>query len=221
VSGRLTRAAPAADVVYVLDDDAAVRKALALLIRAAGLEAVTFPSERAFLEHPRTDRPSCLVLDVQLVGASGLDLQAALGDTQQRLPIIFITGYGDVPMTVRAMKGGALDVLQKPCADRELLDAIQRALSRSRAALAQSAARGALQQRIASLTPREREVLALVVAGLLNKQIAAELGNAEKTVKIHRGRMMKKMGAESVAELVRMTQTAGFPIPAVRTGTYG
>jgi FixJ family two-component response regulator len=221
MSARVSRAAPAGDVVYVVDDDDAVRKALAFLIRAAGLEALTFASERAFLEHPRADRPSCLILDVQLVESSGLDLQAALGDTQQRLPIIFITGYGDVPITVRAMKGGALDVLQKPCDDGELLDAIHRALTRSRTALAQRAERGALQERIATLTPREREVLALVVRGLLNKQIAAELGNAEKTVKIHRGRMMRKMGADSVAELVRMTQKAGFPSSAVRTGTYG
>jgi FixJ family two-component response regulator len=208
--------------VYVVDDDAAVRKALALLIRSASLEVVTLASASAFMEHPRPDGPACLVLDVRLSGSSGLDLQSALGETQQRCPIIFITGYGDVPVAVRAMKGGALDVLLKPCEGGELLAAIERALARSRAVLAESAERRALQQRVASLTPREREVLELVVTGLLNKQIAAELGNAEKTVKIHRGRMMRKMGADSVAELVRMTQKAGLSAPlAPRTGTHG
>jgi FixJ family two-component response regulator len=222
MSRLLNRAPQGAGLVYVVDDEAAVRKALSLLIRSAGLEVITFASASAFMEHPRADRPACLVLDVRLAGSSGLDLQSTLGETRHSLPIVFLTGYGDVPMTVRAMKGGALDVLLKPCDDRELLAAIERALARSRAALADSAERRALEQRIPSLTPREREVLALVVTGRLNKQIAAELGNAEKTVKIHRGRMMRKMEADSVAELVRMTQKAGLSIPPEpRTGTHG
>ena len=195
-------------IVYVVDDDETVRRSLARLVRSVGLKVDTFASAQAFLEHKGQDRPSCLVLDVRLPGLSGLDLQTAMGQSQRTMPIIFITGLGNVPMTVRAMKGGAQDFLEKPFEDQELLDAIQRALARSRAARAEDAERADIEGRLATLTPRERQVLELVVAGLLNKQIAGELGAAEKTIKVHRGRVMKKMQADSVAELVRMTQKA-------------
>jgi len=195
-------------IVYVVDDDEAVRRSLARLVRSVGLKVDTFASAQAFLEHKGQNRPSCLVLDVRLPGLSGLDLQAAMGQSQRAMPIIFITGRGNVPMTVRAMKGGAQDFLEKPFDDQELLDAIQRALARSQEARAEDAERADIERRLATLTPRERQVLELVVAGLLNKQIAGELGAAEKTIKVHRGRVMKKMQADSVAELVRMTQKA-------------
>jgi FixJ family two-component response regulator len=197
-------------VVYVVDDDDSVRAALARLVRSVGLKAETFPSAKAFLEQKLPDRTACLVLDVRLPGSSGLDLQTALGQAQQIMPIIFITGYGNVPVSVRAMKGGALDFLEKPFNDEELLDAIRRALARSDQARSENAERTALQLRLNSLTAREREVLGLVITGMLNKQIAAELGAAEKTIKVHRGRVMKKMAADSVAELVRIAQKIGF-----------
>ncbi len=193
-------------IVYVVEDDEAVRRALARLIRSVGLDVETFPSAKAFLEHTLPDRPACLVLDVRLPGPSGLELQTALGEAQRALPIIFITGHGNVPMSVKAMKSGALDFLQKPFNDQELLEAVQRALGRSRNARTESADRAVVLSRFESLTPREREVLSLVVAGMLNKQIAARLGAAEKTIKVHRGRVMRKMAAESVADLVRMAQ---------------
>jgi len=171
-------------------------------------EVALYGSAPEFLKVELLDVPACLVLDVRLPGLSGLDLQTAMGQSQRTMPIIFITGRGNVPMTVRAMKGGAQDFLEKPFEDQELLDAIQRALARSRAARAEDAERADIEGRLATLTPRERQVLELVVAGLLNKQIAGELGAAEKTIKVHRGRVMKKMQADSVAELVRMTQKA-------------
>jgi FixJ family two-component response regulator len=195
-----------ASVVYVVDDDESVRRALARLIRGAGHGVETFASAAAFLESPAATHPACLVLDVRLPGASGLDLQSALAEAGRSMPIIFITGYASVPMSVRAMKSGAVDFLQKPFDDQELLDSIQRALARDRAARAARAERDVVQHRLDTLTPRERQVLALVVRGLLNKQIAGELGAAEKTIKIHRGRVMRKMGADSVASLVRMVQ---------------
>lgn len=197
-------------VVYVVDDDEGVRTGLARLVRSVGLKVETFPSARAFLDQKLPDRTACLVLDVRLPGSSGLDLQSALGQAQQTLPIIFITGFGNVPVSVRAMKGGALDFLEKPFNDEELLDAIRRALARSDAARAANAERAVLQRRLDSLTAREREVLGLVITGMLNKQIAAELGAGEKTIKVHRGRVMKKMAADSVADLVRMAQKVGF-----------
>jgi FixJ family two-component response regulator len=193
-------------VVYVVDDDESVRRALSRLLRSAGLEARTFPSAQAFLDHPATDQPSCLVLDVRLPGPSGLDLQSALSQAQREIPIIFITGHGTVPTSVRAMKGGAVDFLQKPFDDRDLLKGVRQALRRSREARASRAQRSEIEGRLVRLTPREREVLALVVAGLLNKQIADKLGIAEKTIKVHRGRVMQKMEAGSVADLVRMTE---------------
>jgi FixJ family two-component response regulator len=196
-------------VVYVVDDDASVRRALARLISAAGLNVETFASARAFLEKPPPDRPGCLVLDVRLPGESGLDLQAALGERRHRLPIIFLTGHATVPTSVRALKAGALDFLQKPVDEQELLDGIRRALGRSRAARAEQAERAAIQGRLETLTVREREVLELVAVGMLNKQIGDRLGVAEKTIKVHRGRAMQKMEAGSVADLVRMLHRLG------------
>jgi FixJ family two-component response regulator len=178
---------------------------LGRLIRSVGLDVETFPSARAFLERTPAECPACLVLDVRLPGTSGLDLQASLGRAQAVLPIIFITGHGSVPMSVRAMKGGALDFLQKPLHDQDVLDAIQHALARSRTARAELAARASVKRRLATLTPRERQVLHLVVRGMLNREIADTLGAAEKTIKVHRGRVMKKMQADSVAEIVTMT----------------
>ena len=196
-------------VVYVVDDDASVRRALARLIASAGVDVETFPSAKAFLEHPVTDRPACLVLDVRLRGESGLDLQAALGDARPQLPIIFLTGHATVPASVHAMKQGALDFLQKPVDERELLGGIERALSQSREARVREGVRAEIQHRLDSLTRREREVLDLVAAGLLNKQIGERMGVSEKTVKAHRGRVMRKMAAEAVADLVRMLHRLG------------
>jgi FixJ family two-component response regulator len=201
---------PDADnVVYVVDDDASVRRSLSRLIRAAGFYVATFPSAQAFLEQPLPEQTACLIVDVRLPGPSGLDLQAILGRAEHATPIIFLTGYGNVPMSVQAMKGGAVDFLQKPFDETELLLAVERALTRCRQTRSERAERTIVQQRFNTLTQRERQVLGLVVAGLLNKQIAAHLGAAEKTIKIHRGRVMRKMQADSVADLVRMTQRIG------------
>ncbi|HEY3101255.1 MAG TPA: response regulator transcription factor [Methylomirabilota bacterium] len=197
-------------IVFVVDDDASVRRSLGVLIRSVGLESEAFPSAQAFLDHPLPDRPCCLVLDLRLPGPSGLDLQLALLKRTRTIPIIFISGHSDVPITARAMKGGAIDFLPKPFNDQDLLDAVQRALARDRQARVEAAERAVIERHIATLTPRERQVMLLVVRGLLNKQIAAELGAAEKTIKIHRGRMMQKMAAGSVAELVRMTEKLGL-----------
>jgi FixJ family two-component response regulator len=196
--------------VYVVDDDAAIGRSLSRLIRSVGLDAVAFSSAQAFLEHPRSTGPACLVLDVRMPGLGGLDLQAKLGEAQHTLPIVFITGHGNVPTSVRAMKGGAVDFLQKPFNDDELIAAVQRALARSRQAQSEAAVRAEIERRIRTLTPRERQVMALVVHGLLNKQIASELGAAEKTVKVHRGRVMQKMQASSVADLVHMAERIGL-----------
>ena len=196
-------------IVYVVDDDASVRRALARLIAAAGIDVETFPSASAFLERPVTDRPACLVLDVRLRGESGLELQATLGDARRRLPIIFLTGHATVPASVHAMKQGALDFLQKPVDELELLGGIERALRQSREARAEEGIRTGIQHRLDSLTRRERQVLELVAAGLLNKQIGERLGLSEKTVKVHRGRVMQKMAAGAVADLVRMLHKMG------------
>jgi FixJ family two-component response regulator len=196
-------------IVYVVDDDAAISRSLSRLIGSVGLDAVTFPSAQAFLDHPRSSGPACLVLDVRMPGLGGLDLQTRLGDACKTLPIVFITGHGTVPTSVRAMKSGAVDFLQKPFNDDELIAAIHRALTLSRQAHAEAAERGEIERRVRSLTPREREVMEHVVKGLLNKQIAADLGAAEKTVKIHRGRVMQKMQANSVADLVHMAERIG------------
>jgi len=202
------------EVVYVVDDDESVRRSLARLLRSAGLTAETFPSAQAFLDRELPDRTACLVLDVRLPGLSGLDLQGALTQTERIVPIVFITGHGNVPMSVQAMKSGAVDFLQKPFEEDQLLAAIDRALTRCRAARAERTERMVIQGRFDTLTPRERQVLGLVVAGRLNKQIAGDLGAAEKTVKIHRGRVMRKMEANSVADLVRMSQRIGIQPPA-------
>jgi FixJ family two-component response regulator len=203
--------------VYVVDDDAALGRSLSRLIRSVGLDAITFPSAQAFLDHPRSTGAACLVLDVRMPGLGGLDLQSRLGDMKTTLPIIFITGHGNVPTSVRAMKGGAIDFLQKPFNDDELIAAIQRALALSRHAHAAAAEQRDIERRVRTLTPREREVMELVVKGLLNKQIAADLGAAEKTVKVHRGRVMQKMQANSVADLVYMAARIGVATGSSKT----
>jgi len=201
----------AAATVCVVDDDENVRKALARLIRSAGMTARTFPTAEAFLAGNHVVPAFCLVLDVRLPGLNGLQLQEALNRRGYPLAIIFITGHGDVPTSVRAMKAGAVDFLQKPFTGHELLDAIRRAVGRTRDAVAKYAETAEIQRRYDTLTPREREVFSLVVTGLLNKQVAGELGAAEKTIKIHRGRVMAKMQAPSVADLVRMAELLGIP----------
>ena len=199
-------------VVFVVDDDSSLRHALTNLLRSVGLRVETFGSAREFLAGPRPDAPGCLVLDVRLPGLSGLDLQHELAAAQIDLPIIFMTGYGDIPMTVRAMKAGAVEFLTKPFRDQDLLDAIQQALEHDCVAWHRRVALAALRQRYDRLTPREREVMRLVVAGLLNKQIAADLGTSEIMVKVHRGQVMRKMQAASVAELVRMAAQLRIPV---------
>jgi FixJ family two-component response regulator len=200
-------------MVFVVDDDAPMRESLKNLIRSVGLRVELFASAQEFLRSKRPDRPSCLVLDVRLPGLSGLDLQRRTGDAGIEIPIVFITGHGDIPMSVRAMKAGAVEFLTKPFRDQDLLDAIQQALERDGKARAQRAALEELRSRFASLTSREREVMKRVVAGLLNKQIGAELGTSETTVKIHRHQVMEKMGASSLPELVRMADRLGVPVP--------
>jgi FixJ family two-component response regulator len=197
-------------VVFVVDDDVSVRESLELLILSGGWQPETFASAEDFLARSRTDVPSCLVLDVALPSLSGLDLQKRIVDRAD-MPIIFITGYGDVPTTVQAMKAGAAEFLTKPFGDDVLLNAIRQAIERSRIALAHEAKLRALRDCHASLTPRERETMALVVSGLLNKQIAARLGISEITVKAHRGRVMRKMRADSLAELVRVSAALDVP----------
>jgi FixJ family two-component response regulator len=207
--------------VFVVDDDPSVRKGLSRLLQSAGYEVETFPSARAFLDRPQSaipnpqsesrnpPSPSCLILDVQMPGLNGLDLQEKLGGGEDSMPIIFITGHGDIPMSVRAMKKGAVDFLAKPFDRRDLLAAISVALSKDRAARQRRAKTQAIRDREQTLTPCERGVMAWVIAGLLNKQIAAELGIEEGTVKVHRGRVMTKMGVQSVAELVKLNAEIG------------
>jgi FixJ family two-component response regulator len=194
-------------IVFVMDDDPSVRSAIKRLIGSIGLQVELFASAQEFLASKLPNVPSCLVLDVRMPGISGLALQRQLAEANVEIPIIFITAHSDVPMTVRAMKAGAVEFLTKPFRDQDLLDAIQQALERDKTRRAQEAEVEKLLARYESLTPREREVLSRVVSGLLNKQIAAEIGTSEATVKVHRSQLMGKMGAESLAELVRMSET--------------
>jgi RNA polymerase sigma factor (sigma-70 family) len=203
----------AASTVFLVDDDASVRKALTRLVRSAGYDAEAFASARDFLDNSRLGArgAACLVLDVRMPGLSGLELQHELQAANALLPIIFITGHGDIPMSVKAMKDGAVDFLPKPVKDKVLLEAIERALARADHERVQRLELEDIQRRLDSLTPREREVMALVVRGLLNKQIANELGTVEKTVKVHRARVMEKMEAQSLADLVRIAERVGIP----------
>jgi FixJ family two-component response regulator len=196
--------------VFVVDDDASIRDALGSLFRSVGLHAQLFASANDFLATPKTDAPACLILDVRMPGLSGLDCQRQLVEAGFHIPIIFMTGHGDVPMSVRAMKDGAFEFLTKPFRDQDLLDAVQYAIERDRGRRAAEGEVTDLRERFASLTAREREVMAWVVSGRLNKQIAGEIGASEITVKVHRGHVMRKMKADSVADLVRMASRLGL-----------
>ena len=200
-------------VVFVVDDDLAMREALQDLLASVGMDVRLFASTQAFMQAQRPDAPGCLVLDVRLPGASGLSFQEELPRAGVDLPVIFITGHGDIPMTVRAMKAGAVEFLSKPFRDQELLDAIDAAVERHRAQRREAALVAELRQRFAALTQREREVMALVSAGRVNKQIAADLGISEATVKVHRGQIMRKMQTTSLAQLVRIADTLGLSNP--------
>ena len=199
-------------VVFVVDDDASVRDAVKRLIASVGLRVETFGSAHEFLNHKRPEAPGCLVLDVRLPDLDGLEFQRSLAEANIHIPVIFITGHGDIPMSVRAMKAGAVDFLTKPFRDQDLLDAIQQAIERDRARREEEASKAKLHESFASLTRREREVMAWVVAGRLNKQIASEIGVSEITIKVHRGQVMRKMGANSVADLVRMAGRLGLSL---------
>lgn len=199
-----------AAVVHIVDDDESMREVLGSLLRSVGLAARSYASVDAFLKAQRPDAAGCLVLDVRLPGISGLDLQVQLEDFGIRLPVILMTGYGDIPMSVRAMKAGAIDFLTKPFRDQDMLDAISAAIARDTARRTADAADSLLRERLATLSPRERQVMGLVTAGKMNKQVAGDLGLSEITVKIHRGAAMRKMGARTLADLVRMAETLGL-----------
>jgi FixJ family two-component response regulator len=206
----VTEAAP---VVFVVDDDPSVRRAIKRLVESVGLRAELFGSAQEFLYSERPDAASCLVLDIRLPGISGLDFQRELAEANIHTPIVFITAHGDIPMTVRAMKAGAVEFLTKPFRDQDLLDAIQQSLELDRTRRAQEAEVATLRKRFESLTPREREVLPWVASGLPNKQIADAVGASEATIKVHRSQLMRKMGAPSLADLVRMTERMGIAVP--------
>jgi FixJ family two-component response regulator len=199
--------------VFIIDDDASIRKSLSRLLRSAGYTAEAFPSAEDFLRREHFDGVGCIVLDVQMPGLSGMDLQEELSKADYHMPIIFITGHGDIPMSVQAMKKGAVDFLVKPFDDKELLQGVREALEKERKAKAERAEVHDILRRIEQLTPREHDVLRCVIAGMLNKQIALKLGIAEKTVKVHRGRIMEKLQANSVVELVRLAEKAGIKPP--------
>jgi len=199
-------------LVFVIDDDASMREAISRLLHAIGLTVRTFGSAREFLQHRLPDIPACLVLDVRLPGLSGLDLQREMVERGIHVPVIFITGHGDIPMSVQAMKAGAVEFLTKPFRDQDLLDAVRSGIQRDRKGRKERAEVAKLREDLGQLTSREREVMSLVVAGFLNKQIALRLGASEKTIKIHRGRVMQKMRADSLADLVKMSQKLGIDI---------
>ncbi|VTU15414.1 response regulator transcription factor [Variovorax sp. RA8] len=205
-------------VVFVVDDDVAMREALQDLLASVGMDVRVFASTQEFMQSQRPDAPGCLVLDVRLPGASGLTFQEELPRAGVDLPVIFITGHGDIPMTVRAMKAGAVEFLGKPFRDQELLDAIDAAIERNRAQRGERALVAQLRQRFATLTQREREIMALVSAGHVNKQIAADLGISEATVKVHRGQIMRKMQTRSLAQLVRIADMLGLADPRPQLG---
>src|SRR4029077_16107812 len=206
LAGRANRMSAPECIVFVIDDDPLVRESVADLLNSAGFTVQTFGSATEFVQAKRPDVPACLILDVELPGLSGLDLQAELAKSGIEMPIVFLTGHGDIPMSVRAMKAGAVEFLTKPFGKQELLDAIKEALLRDREVRRQRSETFELRKRLGTLTPRERQVLALVVTGRLNKQIAGELGTTDLTIKVHRGRVMRKMVADSLADLVRMAE---------------